>query len=110
MQVQFLISRGSATFLETVDVSTFEELKNTFARLFGQYPFVDSIVYYDDEGDKIKLTCEPEFNEAINFAVGNGNFLSVIVEEGEVQKEQPKPAPVPEKSPLEDFAAKIFGN
>jgi len=39
-----------------------------------------TISYFDDDGDLIKLTCKPEFDEAMNFASDNGDFLALIID------------------------------
>jgi len=117
MQIQFLITAPSGlTVLETFDVYSLEELENKVKSVLNLKPeFKAVITYYDDEGDKIKLTCAPEYTEAINFAVQNGNFLAIVVEENgdnepsvpipEEKPEQPKPKPV---NPLEGLG-KLFG-
>jgi len=58
-----------------------------------------TISYFDDEGDCVKLTSAPEFDEAIAFARENGDFLPIIVEDPCVVPEQPEPEPEPEPQP-----------
>ena len=117
MQIQFLITAPSGlTVLETFDVYSLEELENKVKSVLNLKPeFKAVITYYDDEGDKIKLTCAPEYTEAINFAVQNGNFLAIVVEENvdnepavPIPEEKPEQSKPKQVNPLEGLG-KLFG-
>lgn len=97
--IQFLVSSGSATSLHEFNVATIEELQKSLENIFGSG---NSIIYFDDEGDSIKLTCKPEFDEAMNFAQDNGNFLSIILERNEVENEVQVPDFSIEEQPKEE--------
>merc|ERR1712137_72038 len=89
MSIQFLVSYNTTTDLHSFNVETIEELQN---ELKGAYNLDNlTICYFDDEGDCVKLTSKPEFDEAIAFAQDNGDFLSIILEAPIVpEPEQPK--------------------
>jgi hypothetical protein len=72
-----------------LDVSNYEEFEQEVKSLYNLQSF--SVVYFDDEGDCVKISSQPEFDEAMSFAQDNGNFLSIILEQRVAQEQaQPK--------------------
>jgi hypothetical protein len=87
--VQYLVSYETLTDLHTLDVSNYEEFEQEVKSLYNLQSF--SVVYFDDEGDCVKISSQPEFDEAMSFAQDNGNFLSIILEQRVAQEQaQPK--------------------
>merc|ERR1711879_735400 len=91
MSTQFLVSYKTTTDLHNFNVHTIEELQNELKTTYNLENL--TICYFDDEGDCVKLTSKPEFDEAIVFARENGDFLSIILESAVVPEPQSEPEP-----------------
>merc|ERR1712130_59974 len=72
--------------------NSFEDLRASIIREFPALGEYFAISYFDEEGDSIKVTSEPEFEEALNYAKQSECFLPIIIVEEE--------APVPEEAPV----------
>merc|ERR1712137_609594 len=73
------------------------------------------IAYFDEEGDSIKVTSGPEFEEALNYAKQSECFLPIVVNKEEAPEPEPVLAPqeeAPAYSPVfdaEDFFKRFCG-
>merc|ERR1719262_1323014 len=91
-QIQYLVNTQDSTKLYSWQTNSFEDLRASIIREFPALGEYFAISYFDEEGDSIKVTSEPEFEEALNYAKQSECFLPIIIVEEE--------APVPEEAPV----------
>merc|ERR1712137_1480403 len=70
------------------------DLTSSLAREFADLGEYFAISYFDEEGDSIKVTSDPEFEEALNYAKKSEFFLPILVS----KEEAPAPEPQEEVS------------
>ena len=96
-EISFFITVDDVPFsVHSLVVNNLNELKEGVKAFYPTCGENFELSYFDDEGDKIKITCEPEFTEAINFAHKSGAFLSLLVTtKSQKQQEPVNTVPVP---------------
>ena len=92
--MQVLITFNASSELKELQMNSIEQFQQEIKEIYNLSEF--SLSYFDDEGDRINLGSQIEFDEAVEIARENGNFLSVVLE-GEKQKEAEAPQPPKEE-------------
>jgi len=104
-QIQYLVSTQDATKLYSWQTNCFDDLTSSLAREFPSLGDFFTVSYFDEEGDSIKVTSDPEFDEALNYAKQSEFFLPIMV----TKEEAPAPAPQEEeKEPAPEEANGLF--
>lgn len=78
MSLQALVSCDTSTLIVESDFNaSFQE----FATLLRETFNIDNfhLIYLDDEGDWIRLSCDREYEEALSWAKRNDNYLTIIL-------------------------------